>query len=541
MYHRQRAEGEYFLPSKGVFLSLLVGAVLRSYQLTTKSLWLDESFCWAIVQFSFPEMIDRVAQDNHPPLYFILLKSWAACCGESLLALRGLSVLFGLGTIWAMWLFVRFALTFNQDGRLHSQHASEAAFATAILVAVSLHQVLWARDVRMYALGALLFALGNWRLFAAILNSTRRNWIFVAILDLAFLYTHYFAIFSIFAQLLFVLLLQFRKSQCSKSVSAALRPEQFSVTKGAAICLAIILVGFAPWVPAILHQHSQVAADYWLPPLTGELLQSVVEALFLGDLPATGGGVTTTAAVFAIGVLPLVSLLYRPHPLDGFLCLGWVVPLVLPCMFPVGESAILHPRYLTFAHLCWLAAAGRFITRMPIREVRWGFLVIVVINALFLDLQYWRALDLPHCPGSEAAVKYVDQHRTLNEPVVTSSPMIHFTLKYYTNNREGWSVRYQAIPHYYGTAAVRLEELFNETDLTASDVDSFWWIDGWSYLSAPEFQAWEIIERQTFREPHPTSISTTVIHYCRKPRLPAAKRQSGKEDSDVTIASPDLN
>jgi hypothetical protein len=48
-----------------------------------------------LIRFPLNEMIQRVGLDNHPPLYFIILKGWASLFGSPVGALRLLSVLFG--------------------------------------------------------------------------------------------------------------------------------------------------------------------------------------------------------------------------------------------------------------------------------------------------------------------------------------------------------------------------------------------------------------------------------------------------------------
>jgi predicted membrane-bound mannosyltransferase len=82
-----------------------VGLLPRLYSLSERSLWFDEAFCWRLIQFPFFEMIEPVGRDNHPPLYFILLKAWATLFGDSAWTLRFLSVLFGLATIAGTYLF----------------------------------------------------------------------------------------------------------------------------------------------------------------------------------------------------------------------------------------------------------------------------------------------------------------------------------------------------------------------------------------------------------------------------------------------------
>src|SRR5258708_1873570 len=86
---------------------LAAAAVLRTNQLGAISFWFDESMSWKYTTFSIEEIVERLAGDVHPPLYFLLLKGWTAMWGESAVALRSMSVLCGVLTVLGSYLFVR--------------------------------------------------------------------------------------------------------------------------------------------------------------------------------------------------------------------------------------------------------------------------------------------------------------------------------------------------------------------------------------------------------------------------------------------------
>src|SRR5262245_26116300 len=90
-----------------ILLGMVVvgGMALRLYGITERSIWFDEAASWRTVQFPWREMFTRVAADNHLPLYFILLKLWTGAFGDSLLAMRGLSVIFSGAAMAGVYLF----------------------------------------------------------------------------------------------------------------------------------------------------------------------------------------------------------------------------------------------------------------------------------------------------------------------------------------------------------------------------------------------------------------------------------------------------
>jgi mannosyltransferase len=86
---------------------LLAGLMLRLQTASTRSIWFDEAWSWRMSRFPLAELIERTAADVHPPLYYLLLKAWTALFGDSPLAMRSMSALFGVLTILAAYDLVR--------------------------------------------------------------------------------------------------------------------------------------------------------------------------------------------------------------------------------------------------------------------------------------------------------------------------------------------------------------------------------------------------------------------------------------------------
>jgi uncharacterized membrane protein len=88
---------------------LITATVLRFYHNLDISLWHDEAFSALLINYSWPEMMYRIGLDVHPPMYYIFLRLWHYIFGDSLLSLRGMTIFFSVGTVWAAWLFVKTA------------------------------------------------------------------------------------------------------------------------------------------------------------------------------------------------------------------------------------------------------------------------------------------------------------------------------------------------------------------------------------------------------------------------------------------------
>lgn len=124
-----------------VIVITLVGGFLRVLLLSTKGLWLDETFSIWMASHDVVDLLHWLVKiDQHPPLYYLLLHYWIALNGDTPYAVRLLSVLFGAGTIPLMYLIGK---------RLSGVVLGLVA---AVLLAFSLFNIYFAQETRMYTL-----------------------------------------------------------------------------------------------------------------------------------------------------------------------------------------------------------------------------------------------------------------------------------------------------------------------------------------------------------------------------------------------------
>src|SRR4030043_1229997 len=83
---------------------LFLALILRLISLN-QSFWLDETTSGYVARdFNFRQIINGFAPGYfHPPLYYLLLRVWGLFFGFSEVALRSLSVVFGVGSVWIIY------------------------------------------------------------------------------------------------------------------------------------------------------------------------------------------------------------------------------------------------------------------------------------------------------------------------------------------------------------------------------------------------------------------------------------------------------
>ena len=187
-----------------ILLALVAGAaLLRFATLDVQSLSNDEAFTVAIASGSHGGIYDLVkAAESTPPLYYYVAWAWEEPFGTGETAMRLLPALFGTLLVPATWAAARETLS------------QRAALIAALLVTVSPLLVWYSQEARAYSLFALLSTLGFLFFLRARKNGARRDLALGAPRDLALwslcsalaVWTHYFAVFPVAAEGLWLLL-----------------------------------------------------------------------------------------------------------------------------------------------------------------------------------------------------------------------------------------------------------------------------------------------------------------------------------------------
>ncbi len=127
-----------------------------------------------------PELVAALATNEpHPPFYYLFLGGWIAAAGQSELALRLPSALFGTLGVAAGY----------AAGRVIG--GPRAGLGTAMLLALSQFSILHAQDARMYAVLQAFVALYLAGLVRLIRRPDRVAWLVVALAGAGAAYTHY--------------------------------------------------------------------------------------------------------------------------------------------------------------------------------------------------------------------------------------------------------------------------------------------------------------------------------------------------------------
>lgn len=474
-----------------LFGLLLAGIAFRLQTTDARSVWFDEAFSWRLSQFSFADVINCSSLDNHPPLYFLCLKVWSNIFGTTTQTLRMLSVCCGIGTIVAAYFLVISSQRANGSPNIDS-----AVFAAG-MIAVSVFQIRWSWDIRMYSFGVFLAVLSSVAMFLTLQNGRIINWALFSIITLALAYTHYYAFFCILAQTLFVFgYLSYTSLRRTSSLNAR---RQFTWL----VChLLFVLIGLSFWLPTILRQRDQVQDAFWTSDVTtGALRRVAYDAIMSPENSQADDGMDLLiVAILAI----LTGLLVKPSSLRVYLLIATLTPVLCSIVVSYLDTKIFCLRYFVFAHAFFYIAVGVIIGDLNDTLVRRLLFLAVTVWLIWVHLEFVRDLDVPHCPGAIGANEYLEASRSVGETVVVCSPLLYFSMLHHSKNRKDWYVYKppQPIPHFEGTALLDRSEMLSDGELDELPGSALWVVDmtGWGVREVPATPKWGLLSERRFRE-----------------------------------------
>ena len=362
----------------------LLGAALRLPFLSLQSLWYDETFTLAVVeQDSLGKLWDQVRlSESTPPLYYAVTWAWERLVGStSDAALRAPGAIAGVLCVPAVYLAAR---------RFAGQRA---ALGAAALTAVSPVLVSYSLNARAYPLLVLLGSLSLWAAGEALARREGRWLALWALLAAACLWTHYYAVFLVGAELA---LLLWRLPGARLRVAGA----------AAAVAAAV-----APLVPLLADQRDERASHIESLSLADRVEQAARQ-LAAGPNPPSVALEVLAVALAAAGVALGGRMALRDNrvaPLAFVAAAAILAPLLLAVL---GIDDHFFMRNLLVAWAAFAAVAALGLTRF--RGIPLGVAV-----AAGIALVVWTHADWRHQNADwEGALAEIPREQLEGRPVV---------------------------------------------------------------------------------------------------------------------------
>jgi len=384
-----------------LLLIFLVAFFLRMYHLDVQSLWYDEGVTARVAQMPLPQMLRWTANDIQPPLYYLLMGGWLRLfgpwAGNIAWLMRFLSASFGVLLIPLMALLGK---------RLWDRCAG---LFGALIVAISPLMVYYSQEARMYAMLIFLITLSAWWVVMLLEHSSHKNATkqdgdegerlgylgLYAITGLAAMYTHYFAAFALLALALYWAHVWIRESRNLRALAG------FGFANG------LILLGFAPWLPAMLHRL-RVDSSYWSGRLKiDEAIIHILNNFTVGATEifaeeAARAWLPWFGMAFLAGLIVLWLRKRRGSQRPLALILHWLLLPPILILLLTSHTPKFNPRYLLISWPAWAlllggAAAALWHPDLWSKNIRSGlrpvFRTLAVLILLFVTASSAVGLD----------------------------------------------------------------------------------------------------------------------------------------------------
>jgi uncharacterized membrane protein len=236
--------------------AVVAGAVLRF--VTTSQLWLDEALSVDIARLPLGKIPDALRHDGHPPLYYFLLHGWMSVFGESNVAVRALSGVFGLLALPLVWFAGK-----RLGGR-------PVAWAALLILAVSPFALRYSTETRMYSIVMVLVLAGYLMVAEALERSSWIRLAGIAVVTGLLLLSHYWALWLTGAVVLYLAFVWFRvRGDADPAPRKRARNVLLAVVAG-----GVFLV---PWLGVMRYQSAHTGTPWAPAARPTQIVESTLE------------------------------------------------------------------------------------------------------------------------------------------------------------------------------------------------------------------------------------------------------------------------
>lgn len=341
----------YILIKKNyLILVLLLGFLLRLYNLSYQSVWFDEAFTIYHSQQSIAHIFGL--NDTSPPLYYLVLHFWIQFTGISEFSTRLLSVFFG-----SLSIFIAYLLglhIFNKKTGLY----------VALFLAISPSHVYYSQETRPYVL-LFLFTLLSMYFYLKLGDNFSKRAIFSYLVSSVLLiYSHLYG--------LLILLVQ-NVHQLSTN--------RHSKLKSWLLLQAIILIFYIPWLLQ-LPQIISKGLHSWIQKPSLVDLASLHYKFLAGEVFSFPGWLLMLVYTFMV-----LKYFYKPKRL--VFLLSWIlIPILVPYAYSLVFTPIFTAKYVVIASLPLYLISGYSFFCMKKHTRIIIFMLIMILSGFTLNLQY---------------------------------------------------------------------------------------------------------------------------------------------------------
>lgn len=230
---------KYINLEKMLYLIGIFVCLCNAVFLFDNAIWGDEGFSLTLVRGNVKDILLGTAADVHPPLYYLILKAFVSILGESVFIGHVISYVAFVGTCFLVISFVR-----KNFGLI-------SAYIAVLFVGWTEYAMVYNVEIRMYSIALFFVTLTFCMAYKVMNNGLTNEWILMSFFALLSGYTHYFALIMVAFIILGVFLF------------CVIRKQE-EVGKKIGITVIVCIVGYMPWLLAMITTVTRTVGDFWL-------------------------------------------------------------------------------------------------------------------------------------------------------------------------------------------------------------------------------------------------------------------------------------
>ena len=177
---------------------ILANLIYKGLFIGSNSVAADEPFSIWVAQMDVPSIIDFLATGNNPPLFEIILHYWSEVFGLSAESIRMPSLIFSCASVFMIY-------------QLCLKHInSKTGIIASVIFIFSNYHILFAHEARSYSMIGMLSLISVYFFLNLIKDENKhfekRNLVLFTLTNTLIIYCHYFGIFIILSEVLFIIL-----------------------------------------------------------------------------------------------------------------------------------------------------------------------------------------------------------------------------------------------------------------------------------------------------------------------------------------------
>lgn len=377
----------------------------------TQSLWRDEAFSYVLSKHSIFEIVRLTSQDFNPPLYYLLLHFWMDIFGNSEVAMRSLSFIFYILTVFTIYKFA---------GRVFNNKVALISILIALFNPMLLY---FSFEARMYSLLAFVSVGSMYCYFT-------KNWKWWFMISLLGIYTHLFFWFNIAVQMIVSL----KNNDCRKNLTKYL----------------VLFLMFIPWAPFVLTQMIKGSQGFWVNRIDMQLIVSSIGNIFTSYEGTPGGLWRITGVIsFVLVAITIYLLKSEKDKIISLLTVWLYFPLSAIILISLWKPLFVN-RYLIFLVIPMIFFISKTVEKC--RSFWWfvfGILLIFEISTFFWLGPYYRKADI------RDAVRRISMQMVNGDVIVSKTPLTYFEVNYYSGfSSYLYATNKNLIPTYVGKALI---------------------------------------------------------------------------------------